>query len=354
MSAAAAFQAGVKSTATAEWHVTGDLYLGDPRFVLAVPLVLLLLAFGRARRARLAGRMPLFAASLPRTWRQRLGWLPTACTALALVLTSLALARPLRANTLETTISEGVDIALAVDRSGSMRFPDMEEGSTRLDVVKQVVGEFARRRTGGLDSAADSVALVTFALYPELLCPFTLDGEAIVGFLDSVTWAETREEDGTAIGRGLAKAVALLEQTDAKSKVCVLLTDGLNNVDDIAPERAAELAAELGIRVYTILVGRYQYQFDPWRQAFVPTDEELQTPELEAIAELTGGRFYRARDRETLAGVYAEIEALEKTERIEERQVETFDLYPRALWPAFSLYALAWLWRATFGRRLVG
>ena len=342
----------VKSTAAAELHVYGDWYLGDPRFLAFAPLALLALAWGRGRRGRVAARVPWGgAAHLPSSWRQRIAFVPRVAALLASLLVSVALARPLRANVLETTTSEGVDIALVVDRSSSMTHPDMARDETRLEVVKRVVGEFARRRTSGADGAADSIALVTFARYPELVCPFTLDGEAVVGFLDGVEHATDEIEDGTAIGLGLAKAVALLRETDAKSKICVLLTDGENNVDDIRPLDAATLAAEEGIRVYTILAGRYVFMRDLFGR-IVPSDRELDTTVLEEIAELTGARFYRARDRAALEEVYGEIEALEKTERSREEHVETFDLYPRFLLPALGLYLFAWLSFATWARRL--
>lgn len=343
-----------KSAAEAEWHVYGDLWLADPLWLGAAPLVWLALLYGRGRAGRARGRAPLATGfHPPRTWRQRLAFVAPTCAFCAALLVAVALARPVRANALETTVSEGVDIALVLDRSGSMRYPDMEDGKTRLDVVKEVVGDFAERRTQDEVGAADSVALISFARFPELLCPFTLDVGALHGFLDGIEIAaEGGPENATAIGRALAKAVALLRRTDAKSKVCVLLTDGENNVEDIQPIAAAELAAEEGIRVYTILAGRYQYRLDPFTGRAVPTRAELDTTELRRIAELTGGRFYRARDRESLEDVYARIEELEKTERVIEENVETFDLYPRVLWPALLCYLAAWLSWSTWARRI--
>jgi Ca-activated chloride channel family protein len=145
--------------------------------------------------------------------------------------------------------------------------------------------------------------------------------------------------------------VALLEQSAAKSKVCVLLTDGENNVDDITPQEAAELAAEQGVRVYTVLAGRYVYQQDVFGRVFV-SEDELDSTELEEIAEQTGGRFFRAKDRAALERVYEEIESLERTERTEDRTTETFDLYPLFLIPALCLYALGWISGSTWARRL--
>jgi Ca-activated chloride channel family protein len=158
-------------------------------------------------------------------------------------------------------------------------------------------------------------------------------------------------EDGTAIGRGLAKAVVLLEDSDARSRVVVLLTDGENNVDDIEPLQAAELAAEQGVKVYTVLAGRYVFQEDVFGRVYA-TERRLDSAELERIAEVTGGRFFRARDRESLEEVYSEIERLERTPREERRYTETFDLYELFLLPGLLLYLLAWLSTSTWARRL--
>jgi Ca-activated chloride channel family protein len=342
----------VKSTAEARLHVFGDLYLADPLFLWLIPLALALLAFGRWRGTRDAGRIPaLPRRALPRSWAQRLAWVPVVLQAAALVLVCIALARPVRGNAVRETISEGIDIALVVDRSGSMKYEDLEQGKSRIDVAKEVVGAFAQRRMTDRVNAADNCALLTFAQYPMLLCPFTLDFGAFSEFLEHVQYVRNEAEDGTAIGRGLAKAVAVLAESQAKSKVVVLLTDGENNVPDIQPLRAAELAQEKGVRVYTVLAGRYAFQEDVFGRVYA-TERELETSELEQIAALTGGRFFRAKDRETLESVYAEIESLERNERREERFTETFDVY---LWPlsiALAAYLTAWVCAATWARGL--
>lgn len=344
--------AELKSAGAARLHVVGDLYLGDPWFLLLLPPALLLLAWGRSRRGATSGRVPaLPSEQLPRSLAQRLAWVPVLLQGLALCGVTLALARPVRANVLATTTSEGVDIALLVDRSSSMKYEDLEEGRNRLEVVKEVVGDFAVRRMTDTVGAADNVALLTFAQYPMLLCPFTLDAGALTGFLEQVDLVRHEAEDGTAIGRGLAKAVALLAESDARSKVVVLLTDGENNVTDIAPMDAAELAAELGVRVYTVLAGRFVYQEDIFGRVYA-TEQSLDSSELEAIARETGGMFFRARDRDGLEEVYAQIEALERTERTERRETETYDLYPWLLFATLGLYLAAWISSSTWARRL--
>ena len=353
-------QGDVQSAAGASVLRWGEFALASPWALLALPLGLLCLWLGR-RRAR--GRASV-ALEGPRSLRQRTAFVPGLCELGALLCAGVALARPLRLDVSSDQESLGVDIALVLDRSSSMRFEDLERGRSRFQVVKEVVGDFAARRMSDRENAADSVALVSFARYPRLVCPFTLDVDALLGFLEKVDLAgwdpdervrqikQQMGEDGTAIGVGLAKAVAVLRDSDARSRICVLLTDGENNVDDITPRAAAELAAELGIKVYTIFAARYVFEPDPFRGAWVPTDRPADTRPLEEIAQLTGGRFYRAADKARLEEIYAEIEALEKTPRKERRFEETYDLYPRWLGPALLLFLLAELARATFWRRM--
>jgi Ca-activated chloride channel family protein len=342
----------LQSAGAARLHVFGDLYLADPWFLAAIPIGLALVMWGRARRGRAAGRVPtLPPTALPASMRQRLAWVPAALQAIALCAVALALSRPVRANELRTTTSEGVDIALVVDRSSSMKYTDLDGEHSRLEIVKEVVGDFAVRRMTDTVGASDNCALVVFAQFPQLLCPFTLDAGALTGFLKNVEIVRNEAEDGTAIGRGLGKAVALLEKSDARSKVAVLLTDGENNVDDIQPLEVADLAAELGVKVYTVLAGRYVIQEDIFGRVFA-TEHEIDSRELEQIAQRTGGRFFRARDRETLERVYAEIESLERTPRQERRYAETFDLYPLLVLAGLCAYALAWFSSSTWARRL--
>ena len=267
-------QAAELSAASARLVLWGDFALADPLALVVLPLALLLAWLARAR-AR--GRASL-AVGVPRSLRQGTAFVPGVLELAAFACAAIALARPLRLDVSSDQESEGVDIALALDRSSSMRFEDMERGRSRFTVVKEVIGEFAARRMSDRENAADSCALVTFARYPRLVCPFTLDVDALAGFLEKVELANPEiGEDGTAIGVGLAKAVAVLRESDAKSRICVLLTDGENNVDEITPRAAAELAAELGIKVYTIFAARYMFQPDPFRGSWVPTDRPADT-----------------------------------------------------------------------------
>ena len=342
----------VRSAADERFRLWGDYSFADPWFLLLVPLGLLALAWGRSRRGRERGRVPALGGfGPPRSIVQRLTWIPTALSAVAIVLVSIALARPLRGSVETSSETEGVDIALLIDTSGSMRHEDLEEGKNRLQVVQEVVRDFAVRRMNDREGAADNIALITFAAYPRLLCPFTLDVDAITGFLEGLKPVENRAEDGTGIGVGLAKAVAVLRESPAKSRIVVLLTDGENNIDLITPSDAAELAAQEKIKVYTVFAGRFAFTYDVFGN-LRRTQRPIDTTDLETIAEKTGGLFFHAKDRKELESIYAEIEKLERTKRVEKRWSETYDLYLGWLGAALLAHALAWGLGATVLRRL--
>jgi len=341
--------AAVQSAAEGSLRLWGNLSLGDPWFLVLLPLFVILFLLRARRRRDVAGRVPVLPAQRAVSLRQRVGWVPNALHGSALILVVFALARPLEGDVETSTETEGVDIALVLDRSSSMEADDLEPGRTRLDVVKDVVVDFAVRRMTDREGASDNIALFSFARFPQQLCPFTLDIEAVRGFLGEVELVKHREEDGTGIGIALAKAVSVLRESDAKSRVIVLLTDGENNLPQIPPGEAGEMAAEEGIRVYTVFAGRYVY--DPFGRR-MRSEQLIDTTELKRIAELTGGRFFRARDREGLEAAYAEIEDLEKTPREERRFVENYDLYSEYLFMAFFAWILGWASAFTWARRL--
>lgn len=349
--AAASAPDAAHSAAEGKFPLWGGYSLSDPWFLLLVPIGLAALAWGRTKRGRAHVRIGVLATEAPpRSVRQRLAWLPTALQAAAIVLVSIALARPLQSSVESNQQSEGVDIALAIDVSSSMEYNDLDEKKTRLQVVKEVVRDFAVRRMTDREGAADNVALITFAHYPKLVCPFTLDVDAMTGFVDGIEIVKNRQaEDGTAIGVGLLKAVSVLKGTAARSKVVVLLTDGENNVFTIRPEDAAEMAAKEGIKVYTVFAGRFAYNGGMFLQR---AEEAIDTSALENIARVTNGRFFRARDPKELERVYAEIETLERTKREVKRYVLSYDLYPWWLLPGLLCYAVAWLCASTWARRV--
>ncbi len=312
------------------------MILGDPWFLLLL-LPLLVLAFRRLRRARPAidAGSEYVLADLPSTWRTRTAWLPGALSLLGGVLIVVALARPMVGREESRVLSEGIDIMLVVDTSTSMLDDSLLAGTTNLDVVKAVVADFAKGRKD------DRVGLLSFAGFPRTECPLTLDmGGLLTRIGDVKCVSKNSEEDGTAIGVGLAQAARKLKDSDAKSKVIVLLTDGEETRFTIDPAEAARLCHTLGIRVYTIGAGRQLYP-----RGGMIAEKPFDTTLLEQIAAETGGRFWRARDAETLASIYAEIDTLERTQRQDVRYTDWDDLYPWLLLPATILLALELLLR---------
>lgn len=327
--------------------------LAEPWYLVVAPLALVLSLALRGRPAAApTGGFP--GPGLPRTLRQRTAFLVPLLRVLAVVLFAVALSRPLRTNAQTQDTSEGVDILLIIDRSSSMQLRDMVgqpgTGPMRTQVVREVALEFAKRRMTDRGYARDAVGLLGFAAYPELVCPLTLDVDSLVGFEDRLGIVQSTSEDGTRIGAALAKGVSILSNSDAKSKVIVLLTDGEESREPvITPMQAAEYAAKEGITVHAILAGKYQVTGIGGRLGL--SKQELDDSEMRAIAERAGGSFYRARDREELEAIYAEIERLERTPRRSLRTVEAFDLYPPFLLAALVLYALAWTLASTVHRR---
>lgn len=299
----------------------GDLALADPVFLGLLALLPALWFWRRRRRAALPWASLLGRSALPRTPRAALAGAPLLLELLGLGLLVLALARPQRILERIDATSRGVDIVLVLDVSGSMTSPDLdpEEQKSRLDMVKQVADRFVAGRRG------DRVGVVTFARFPRVLCPPTLDLEAVRAFLSGVEPVRVQEENATAVGSGLALAVARLHQGGAKSRVVVLLTDGEENVREIEPLDAARAAAGFQVRVYAIAAGRYEYLRLPFGQ-LVKRQEELDTRELEEIARLTGGAFFRARDGEALQRIWEEIDRLERTELQDRRWLDARDL----------------------------
>ncbi|MGB3965752.1 MAG: VWA domain-containing protein, partial [Planctomycetota bacterium] len=265
--------------------------------------------------------LPTAAASLfagvPPTWRQRGLWLGAATKVVAAACLGVALARPVEREVVPLK-EQGIDIVLAVDTSSSMNIPDMDEAQTirRMDAARQRAEDFAKARVH------DRVGFVAFARYGELRCPLTLDEQALGSFLGSLdTVPEGSELDGTAIGTALVKSVQVLQKSKAKSKVIVLLTDGENTVDDIAPADGAKLAKDAGIRVHTIGLGKGT----PTLFGFRPLD----FGDLRSIAEATGGTFFQPKSDADLARVYARIDELEKVE-LEDPRYRTVDRFE---WP---------------------
>jgi len=250
-----------------------------------------------------------------------------------LTLLVIAMARPQSGWTERNVKTEGIDIMLTLDVSYSMKAMDFDPN--RLEAAKKVIGEFVDGRE------ADRIGCTLFASSAFTLCPLTLDYGVIKGFLDNVDFGIV-DGNSTAIGLGLATCVNKLKDSSAKSKVVILLTDGENNVWDIAPLTAAEAAKALGIRVYTIGVGTIGRAFVPVdRGVFgivkMPMEVRIDEKTLREIADLTGGKYYRATDNQKLKAIYKEIDNLEKT-KIEYVEHQNYnELMSLAAWPALLL-----------------
>ena len=261
---------------------------------------------------------------VPRSARERLHGLLPALRGAALLLLLLALARPQLENRLSEVVSQGIDIVVALDQSGSMAAVDLgrrDSGEfdpvSRLDVARRLASDFIRGRR------ADRIGLVVFAGQALTRCPLTLDYDLLLQILEGVEI--TRRHDGTAIGMGLATAVNRLRDAPGASKVVVLVTDGRNNAGAVDPLTAARLARTMGVRVHAIGVGTTGAAPVPVddpvfgrRYVFQPVD--IDEGALRSIAAETGGRYFRATDARSLAAVFEQIDALETTEvRVRER-----------------------------------
>lgn len=234
---------------------------------------------------------------------------------LALGLIIVALARPQSGQTDEEVTTEGIDIVLALDISSSMLAEDFKP-KNRIEAAKQVAQQFIEGRK------SDRIGMVVFAARSFTQCPLTLDYGILINFLKKVDVGLV--DDGTAIGLGMATAVDRLRNSKAKSKVVILLTDGVNNAGEIDPLTAARVAQAFKIRFYTIGVGTrgqalYPVQDPLFGKRYVPMPVEIDEASLTRIAEMTDGKYFRATDRRSLENVFTEIDQLEKT-KIEVKQ----------------------------------
>lgn len=299
-------------------------------WLLAVPVLLT----AHYIYLELSGRKPHFRVSVSAPWKQEgtsvlavLRHVPFVLRTLALSAIIVAIARPRSSTEVEKIDTEGIDIMLAMDVSTSMLARDLTPD--RISAAKDIAIEFISQRP------SDRMGIAVFAGESYTQCPLTTDRATLINLMKEVQ--TDLIEDGTAIGNGLATAVARMTDSDAKSRVVILLTDGVNNSGEIAPQTAAEIAKTYGIRVYTIGVGANGMApypvMTPWgvemQQVKVEIDEEL----LKGIAATTGGRYFRATDNTKLSEIYGEINKMETARTT----VDSFPVYKEL----FGRYALA-------------
>ena len=301
-------------------------------WLLAIP-VLMVLHYIYLEKA---GRHPHMRVSVAVPWKKSgptlmnlLRHVPFLLRTFALVMIVLAIARPRSSEEFSKVDTEGIDIVLAMDVSTSMLARDFTPD--RVSASKDIAIEFISQRP------SDRMGIVVFAGESFTQCPLTTDRATLINLMKEVETGLI--EDGTAIGNGLATAVARMKDSDAKSRVVILLTDGVNNSGEVSPKMAAEIAKTYGIRVYTIGVGKEGMapypMMTPWGVQVQNMKVEIDEALLKEIAESTGGRYFRATDNTKLAEIYSEINKMEKAKT----SVDTFPVYEE-LFGTYVFWAL--------------
>lgn len=313
--------------------------------LLLIPMAIWLAFKPKREDASLKTSSTKAFALTPKSKKILLFYMPWRLLAVALIV--IAIARPQFSNKQHSQSTEGIDIMLVLDISGSMLAQDLRP--TRLDAAKNVAIEFIASRPD------DNIGLVVFAGESFTQCPLTNDHTALINLFREVNFGMV--EDGTAIGLGLANAVNRLKDSQAKSKVIILLTDGTNNVGDIGPVTAAEIAQTYGIRVYTIGAGTRGYARAPAVDRFgnihyidvkVDIDEDV----LRQIAGLTDGSYFRATNTDKLKDIYQEIDQMEKTKIRVKEYTKKSEEYALFLFLAMLMLLIEMVLRNTVLRRL--
>ena len=326
----------------------------QPWFLLLL-VVLPVLAWWRSKRGQQAAFLyssVQLVKNVANLRRSRVGQILSGMRWLTLGLFIVGLARPQLIESEAAVKASGVDIVVALDLSGSMESEDFElrgERVNRLTIAKDVLKKFVDRRP------SDRIGLVAFAGKPYIAAPLTLDHDFLEQNIDRLQLHSI--EDGTAIGSGLAAAVNRLRDIESKSKIVILMTDGQNNAGKVPPLTAAEAAEALKIKVYTIGVGTRGTAPMPrtdmfGRKRYVQMPVDIDEDTLKAIADKTGGKYYRADSSETLKAIYDQIDKMETTEREMKKYVRIAELFPWAVLPGFGLLLLEILLGHTIWRRL--
>ena len=331
-----------------------NLIINDPIFLSLVLLIPIIFYFKKrwGRKASIHYPATTQFDELTQSLKIRLQPLLSVLRILVLIILIIALARPQLGLRKERMTQEGIDIILAVDVSTSMLAEDFRvngERKNRLDIVKKVLDEFIPKRFN------DRLGMVVFAGRPYTMAPLTWDQDWLLQRLAELEIGMI--EDGTAVGSAIMTSLNRLKDSQAKSKILILLTDGNNNHGEIGPEVAAETARALGIKIYTIGVGSqglvpYPVQ-DPfgktvYRDVVIEIDEKL----LIEVADTTGGKYYRATDTEELYQVYEEIDQLEKTEIEMDKYNLYKELYPYLIMIGLFLLSVEIILKNTVMRRL--
>lgn len=315
-----------------------ELQFANPDLLYGLILIPLMVAWYIFRQSKSPASLKISGIQAlqmsPPSWKYYLRHLPFLLRIAGFTLLILVIARPQSSSSLQNVTTQGIDIVLSLDISGSMLAEDFKPN--RLEASKAVASEFIAGRPN------DRVGLVVFSGESFTQCPLTTDHAVLMNMFQGIQSGII--EDGTAIGLGLANAVSRLKDSDSKSKVIILLTDGMNNRGEIAPVTAAEIAKTYGVRVYTIGVGTLGMAPYPFRTQFgiqyqnvkVEIDENV----LQEIARMTGGKYFRATNNQKLREIYQEIDQMEKS-RIEVKEISSrSEEYKPFLWIALILIGL--------------
>ena len=277
-------------------------------FLIIVPLMIIWYWFkGRKKQPSITYSSLSIFRNIAFSWRERFRHIPFILRALAVALLVIALARPQNFSSGENIYTEGIDIAMVLDISGSMLAEDLKPN--RIEAAKNVIKDFIEGRT------SDRIGLVIFARDSFTQCPLTIDYSVLLNLLRQVKSGMI--EDGTAIGNAIANGVNRLKDSKSKSKIIILLTDGVNNSGEVDPVFAAQIAKTYGIRIYTIGVGTkgqapYPVQ-TPFGTRYQMIPVEIDESVLQQISNITGGEYFRATDNKTLKAIYDKIDKLEKS-----------------------------------------
>jgi len=277
-------------------------------FLIIVPLMLVWYWFkGRQKQPSITYSSLSIFRNIAFSWRERFRHIPIILRVLAVALLIIALARPQNFSSGENIYTEGIDLAMVLDISGSMLAEDLKPN--RIEAAKNVIDNFIKGRT------SDRIGLVIFARDSFTQCPLTVDYSVLLNLLRQVKSGMI--EDGTAIGNAIANGVNRLKDSKSKSKIIILLTDGVNNAGEVDPVFAAQIAKTFGIRIYTIGVGTkgeapYPVQ-TPFGIRYQMIPVEIDESVLKQISSITGGEYFRATDNKTLQAIYDKIDKLEKS-----------------------------------------
>ena len=317
-------------------------------FIPLIAYVAWYLLVGKGLKPSMKVSTTLPFAGKVKSYKNYLVHVPFASRVIALSLLIIVLARPQLTSEWEEKNVEGIDIMLATDVSTSMLAMDLQPN--RLEAAKEVAQDFIAGRPN------DNIGLTIFAGESFTQCPLTIDHIALANMLSAVDCdiaAKGIIADGTAIGMGIANSVSRLKDSKAVSKVIILLTDGINNRGEITPEASAEMAKEFGVRIYTIGVGTDKKEAPyptPYGSMNVPVEIDEKT--LGNIAEATGGRYFRATDKQSLRDIYNEIDKLERTKLNVQQYQEYEELYQLFALLAILFLMIELLLRYTVLRRI--